>query len=205
MAKKASAVPNIDDILKGAAKSSDTKKNGTPVIEVDVKTKKLVTEFRSLKKDEDEIKAKIEMTGAELIDVALPKRLDLIKSKHEFLSSVKVPSDDGMSVTISWKHAYIKCDPANEESIMNFLGKEKYDKYFKVMNTIKVKDDLPKEKLEELIKKVGYEKFAEYFTVEQNIKPVPRFTEDAPFIFSEDELNELELLGVKQYKAAIKC
>jgi hypothetical protein len=205
MAKKSSAIPNIDDILKGAAKASDTKKNGTPVIEVDDKTKKIVTEFRKLKKDEDELKAKIDMKGAELITVADPKRHDLMNVKREYLSSVKVPSEDGMSVTISWKHAYVKCDPSNEESIVNFLGREKYDKYFKVMNTIKVKDDLPKDKLADIINKLGIEKFKEYFEVEQNIKPVPTFTTDAPFVFSDDELNELELLGVKQYKAAIKC
>lgn len=195
---------SVNSVLKSAQKSGDSKKkSAAPLLTVTDYVKKIAAEILSLKTEVEDLSSTLDLKNAELIGKVRPLRNTYIKD-HEFVSSVKVPTTDGMSLTIVFSGNYVKCGPENEESIINLIGQDRYNNYFNVTNTIKVKSDLSNEKLEELIKKVGATKFAEYFEVDTNIKPNERFQKEQLFNFTEDEIDELELVGVKAYKPSIK-
>lgn len=196
--KKAS----LADVLKSARTTETTKKSSTPLLKVGEDTAQLAQEVKELKTEVESLKSALDIKEMELVDLIRPLRAEYIKNR-EFTSSVKIPTTDNLTLMITWAEKYIKCPPANEEGIVNLIGQERYDNYFSVMNTITVRD-MPEEKLEELIERVGAENFAEYFSVETNIKPNERFKLDKYRVFSDDELDELELVGIKQYKASVK-
>ena len=195
---------SVNSVLKSAQKTTDSKKKSSaPLLTVTDYVKKVAQEIKDLKVDIENQTSILDLKGAELISKVKPLRDKYIKEK-EYVSSVKVPTIDETCLTVVFASNYINCGPENEDSIVNLIGKDRYENYFNVTNTIKVKSDLSNEMLEELIKKVGPSKFAEYFDVTTNIKPNERFQKEQLFNFTEDELDELELVGVKAYKPSIK-
>ena len=123
---------------------------------------------------------------------------------RSFTSSVKIPTLDGMLLTIAFSSNYRKCAPENEDAIVSLIGQERYEKYFGVTNTIKVKADIAPQHLQELIDRVGAEDFAAFFEVSTNIKPNEMFKAGQFFDFKSEELKALEGAGVVPYKPSIK-
>jgi len=195
---------NVLDVLAKARVSAPAKKSSSPVLAVPLKTKEQAQEIRELKMKMDDLKAELTVKESDFLFAITPLRKEYILSR-EYVSSVKVPTTDGLSLTVVWSHAYLNCPPDNADQIVEAIGEDRYIKYFDIKNTIKVKDELPIEKLEELINKVGTDVFAEFFDVETNIRPNDRFKYDQFTDFTDEELEQLELAGVKQKKAAIKA
>lgn len=192
----------LQDVLKTAQKT-DTKKSSVPTLEVDQPVRTIAQDWLDLKIAYDDLGSLLDQRGAELTNAVTADRVDYIRQKG-FTSSVRVPTNDKRTVTIEWKHSFYKCPPDCEQDIINVIGDDRYDAYFGIANTIKVKDDISTIKLQELIDLVGADQFAEYFEVSSSIKPNERFKLDQYTRFSPEELRALELAGVKQYKPAIK-
>lgn len=193
----------IENVLKGARKETPEKKNGTTLLTVSDKLKKLAKEVYDLKTDEENIKAKRTTKEAELIDNVTPLRKQHVITKG-YEPSVKVPTSDGLTLTVVYPHRFAKCAPENEEALIKAITEDKYKKYFNVVNVITVKQDISQEKLEKLIKKVGAEEFAEFFDVDTTIKPNDRYKNDQFTEFTDKEILDLELAGVKAIKASVK-
>ena len=194
---------SLADVLKKARSTEPKTKSTTPVLDTSDETRTLTTEVRKLKVEIDSLTSIYDMKGMELIDIVRPLREDFVKNRA-FTSSVKLPTLDGMLLTVAFSSNYVKCPPENEDAIIGIIGQERYEKYFGVTNTIKVKSDIAPEHLQELIDRVGAEDFAAFFEVSTNIKPNERFKQGQFFDFKADELKALEGAGVKAYKPSIK-
>ena len=194
---------SLADVLKQARSTEPKTKSSTPVLDTSDETRQLTQEVKDIKGQLDSLTSVYEMKGQELIDIVRPLREAYVKTRS-FTSSVKIPTLDGMLLTIAFSSNYRKCAPENEDAIVSLIGQERYEKYFGVTNTIKVKADIAPQHLQELIDRVGAEDFAAFFEVSTNIKPNEMFKAGQFFDFKSEELKALEGAGVVPYKPSIK-
>jgi len=199
-AQKQEAVFNLDDILDSATVSKTTKdKSKVPVITVDDKVKELVTEVRRLKAELDSAESMFKLREKELLDLVIPERERLCLNMG-YVSSVKVPSVDNLSVRISWKDQYTKIGLETVPMIEGII-KDRFQQFFTTDMTITVKNN-SQSALNELIQAIGPARFREFFEVQKIIKPSPRYTTEFFTAFNEEERQQLSLV-VHQYKPAI--
>jgi len=201
--KKIAPVVSIDDVLAGAstpAKEAKSKST-TPVLTVSKEVKELVARIREQKEEFTSLKGMIEADEAELRELIAPLRGKLCQKGY--VSTVRVPSTDDKSVSVTWSKSYSKCELDNREAIVEIVGEEEYDDLFTAEKEITVKGDIDDKTLRELIDAVGPMRFAEFFDVKRWIKPTERYTEGFFSSFNEEQREALAGM-VQQYKASIK-
>ena len=194
LATKKKEVFDLNSILSTASVSKDKKAaSKVPVLSVPKETEALVTEIRGLKDEIDSLKSMFELKEAEL-------REKLCMSGY--VSSVKIPDSENLSVLLSWKDAYTKIAMDATAMIQDIVGDEKYPQFFQPDMTITVKD-VSEGALTELIKAVGADRFAEYFEVDRSLKPTSRYTTEYFVAFTGEQREKLSQY-VRQYKPALK-
>jgi len=161
-------------------------------------TKKATKENANLDEFIKFLKAEDEIVSNDIISAVTPDYEKICATGY--ISSVKVPSNDGYMITVTNKHQYSAITPTEEGNIKNIVGDENYDHWFIKKNEIKVKENA---NLDELIKLVGVEKFKEMFTVTQNIVPTTSFTEEKYRRLTSEKRVVLNNT-VRQYKPTIR-
>ena len=211
-AKKMEKAGSLKDVMRSANKPTPASKSKIPVIEGDDETRELAQEILELKTQIESLTTELEKAGKLLIDKVSPVRQDICKK--EFTTSVKVPTRTNNLVVLVWSGNYSKIKPENEGGLIDILG-EDYQEFFKSKFVISAEDKTDAE-LYELFSwlspdggeteeglRMGQERFARFFTVEEVIKPTENFIRK--HVLMPDELREkLEMAGVKQYKASVK-
>ncbi len=193
---------DLTAVLAGATapKASKSKKSTVPVLVVGEDVKKLATRIREVKEKLDSSESEYEILGAELIGKVAPMRDDLCKKSYQ--SSVRVPDSKGLSVGISWADKYCAIPSENEDALRDLAG-EAYDDYFTGSIEVSVRD-ISEESLTELVKAVGPERFARFFSVTKTIKPTTRFTQEQFNVYTPEQRQAFIAAGVKQFKPSIK-
>ena len=212
-AKKIEKAGSLKDIMRSANKPTPaSSKSKIPVVSADDEMRELAQEVLDLKTQIESLTTELERAGKTLIDKAFPIRQELCKK--EFTTSVKIPTRTNNLVVLVWSGNYSKIKPENESVLIDILG-EDYTELFKSKFVISAEDKTDAElyelfawlspdggKTEEGLK-MGQERFARFFTVEEVIKPTENFIRK--HVLMSDELREkLEMAGVKQYKASVK-
>jgi len=188
-------------LLRKAAKPEEKSKSATPLLTVDNATKELATEVRKAKNAFDSAKAAFDEKSARLLVTIAAAREELCR--HAYQSALKIPTVDNLSVTVVWTSQYNKIPGSKAAVIMGTVGDKQYADYFKSCFTLKVKDDLNEDDLNELIQLLGEEKFMKWFESEEVIKPTERFVHD--HVTMDKKTKEaVALAGVNQNKPAIK-
>ncbi len=201
LATKKKEAFDLNSILSTASVSKDKKATSkVPVLSVPKETEALVTEIRQIKEELDSLKSIFELKEAELIKTIAPLREKLCMSGY--VSSVKIPDSENLSVLLSWKDAYTKIAMDATAMIQDIVGDEKYPQFFQPDMTITVKD-VSEGALTELIEAVGADRFAEYFEVERSLKPTSRYTTEYFIAFTGEQREKLSHY-VRQYKPALK-
>jgi hypothetical protein len=193
---------DLGAVLAGATvpKESKAKKSSAPVLVVGDDVKILATRVREVKEQLDSAESMYETLGAELIGKVSPLRDDLCKKSYQ--SSVRVPDTKGLSIGISWADKYCAIPPENEDALRDLAG-ETYADYFTSSIEVSVRD-ISEESLTELVKAVGPERFARFFSVTKTVKPTTRFTMEQFNVFTPEQRQQFTLAGVKQFKPSIK-
>lgn len=192
---------DVNDVLNGAMIDlSSTKKSKIPVLNVAVAVMKLVAKKQALVTKIDALKAEDEIVSADIISNITPQYEEICSSG--FTSSVKLPSTDQSTITVSWKSQYSKIAPTEKAAIQSVVGENHFKRWFNIENTITVKDTST-EKLTELITLVGKENFSKFFSVEQVVVPNATFTEEKYKDLTTEQRNSLSVV-VKQYKPTIR-
>ena len=188
-------------VLAGAAKPKEaaSSKSKTPILSVGDPIKKLATRARALTAEIESRQSEMELVKQELIDQVAPLRAGLCK-KEGYLSTVRVPDTEGLSISLTWSGSYSKIDDV--PAVKKVVG-ERFDELFITTNVINVKGDASNALLKELITAVGPERFAEFFDVTQAVKPNERYTKEF-FSFLTDDERALLSPMVPQYKPSIK-
>jgi hypothetical protein len=199
-AKKNVKVVDLDSVL-GSAESKEAKasKSKVPVLKVDGKTQTTVTRLRKLKEEMDSLQSEFDMLKGELVGVAAPLRAELCASGY--VSSVRVPGTDGLSVSVSWSNAYSKIPLGSGPEIEAVVGEERFGSFFFQDMEIKVKD-ISEESLMELVEAVGPERFARFFEVKRWLKPNERYTTEFFTAFTPEERESLAPM-VRQYSPSV--
>lgn len=200
VAKKIQKEVDINSILSSAVKGETKTKSTIPVVGTSETVAKNVDKIRELKEQLDSIQTMLDLKTAELVESVKKDRE--ILCRQNYTSSIKVAGTKGTTVTLTWKDAYSKIGTENELTLRGIVS-EKYDDLFMKKTKIEVKDEISEEKLSDLIKAVGPEKFKEYFSVEQHITPKSRYTTEYFVILSKEQRDKLETV-VKQYKPSLK-
>ncbi len=193
---------DLSAVLAGATapKASKSKKPTAPVLVVGEDIKKLATRVREVKEQLDSAESMYETLGAEFIQKVAPLRDDLCRRSYQ--SSVRVPDTKGLSVGISWSDKYCAIPSENEDALRELAGVA-YDDYFTGSIEVSVRD-ISEESLTELVKAVGPERFARFFSVVKTIKPTTRFTQEQFNVYTPEQRQQFILAGVKQFKPSIK-
>jgi hypothetical protein len=202
----------LKSVLRTAQKPVTESKSKTPTLPVNDEIKQLAQEVKDAKNEADSAMTIFDMKSAELIAKMSPMRQDLCRK--EYLSAVRVPTMDNLSVTIVWSGNYIKIKPESEPMLINVVG-EKYTDYFKSKFVIQAADKSDEElyKLfewlggdaedEENRIAIGQERFAQFFQVDEVIRPTERFVREH-ILMDNATREELAAAGVRQYKPAVK-
>jgi hypothetical protein len=193
-------------------KEATTTKSKTPMLTVDEATRELAETIRKAKEQQDEATAVIERLSADLINRIKPLRQELCQ--REYISSVKVPCEV-LNLAITWSSSYKKIPPSLEQELIKILGETAYHEYFGSKFVISATDKTD-EQLMELFAwlapddgateeglSIGQDRFSQFFTVEEIIKPTERFVRDH-VLMAESKKQELELAGVTQFKPSIR-
>lgn len=131
---------SLDDILNSATVSKSTKeKSKVPVLPVGDNVKKLVTEIRRLKAEYDDAKSMFELKEKELLDLVIPEREKLCLQQG-YVSSIKIPSSDNLSVRISWKDQYTKIGLETVPMLEGII-KDRFQQFFTTDMVITVKNN----------------------------------------------------------------
>jgi hypothetical protein len=198
--KVKAAGPDLDAVL-GSAESKEAKasKSKVPVLKVDGKTQATVTRLRRLKEEIESLQSEFDMLKGELVGVAAPLRAELCASGY--VSSVRVPGTEGLSVSVSWSNAYSKIPLGSGPDIEGVVGEERFGDFFFTDMEIKVKD-FSEESLTELVEAVGAERFARFFEVKRWLKPTERYTTEFFTAFTPEERERLAPV-VRQYSPSV--
>ena len=191
---------SVADVLSTAAKPSEPKsKSSVPVLDVSQEVKELAARIREVKSQLDSAEAEFELRKQEMIDAVAPMRASLCKSGY--VSSVRIPDTNGLSVSLTWSRKYSKVGMDKKAAIEGIVG-EDFDDLFETKTEIKVKEGASEEMLRELIESIGPERFAHFFDVEQTLAPTARYSEGFYSTFTEEQVAELNRLVVP-YKPSI--
>jgi hypothetical protein len=207
-------VGGLKSVLRTAQKpETTTAKSKTPTLQVGQEIKELAKEIADLKKQMDSAETKFKQRSQELIDFCIPQRIELCKK--EYLSTIRIPTADDLSVTITWSGNYIKIPPSAEQMLINILGESAYSEYFKskfvIQATDKTDDELmrlfqwlsPDDGDTEEGLAIGQERFTQFFAVDEVIRPTERFIRDH-VLMTPAKKEELLMAGVKQYQPSVK-
>lgn len=206
------APQGLKSILRSAQKPEPaTAKGKTPVLDVSSEIRELATQASQYKKDLDTADAKFKEVSKRLTDLVNPLRLEL--AKREYTPTVRVPTLDGLSVTITWSGNFYKITPDSESQIIKIVGEQAYPEYFKSKFVISATDKTNEEiyKLfgwlapddSEQGLSIGQERFQEWFTVDEVIRPTERFVHDYA-LMPISKKSDLELAGVKPFNPSVK-
>ncbi len=191
---------SVADVLSTAAKPAEPKsKSKVPVLDVSQEVKELTAKIREVKAALDSADAEFELRKQEIIDAVAPLRAELCRSGY--VSSVRVPDTNGLSVSLTWGHKYTKVGMDKRDAIIGVVGDD-FEDLFETKTEIKVKDGAGEDRLRELIEAVGPERFREFFDVTQVLAPTARYTDGFFTSFSDEQRAELEKLVVP-YKPSI--
>ena len=200
--KQATQGFSIDDVLASATVKKESKSTSkTPVMEVDSQTQAMAQRLRVLKDTIDSNTTEYDALSQDFVAAIDPKREDLI-NRQGYVSSLKVPDGQGLSVGITFSSSYSKIPIEAQPSIEEIIG-ERFDEFFIRPMEITVKKDVTDEALKDLIQSVGPERFALFFDVARWLKPNERYTKEFYTAFTAPERESLRL-HVKQYKPSIK-
>lgn len=194
---------NLDDVLAGATapKVSKSSKSNVPVLTVSKDLQAKAARIREVKNQLDSLESQYETLAAELVEGASPLRESLCV-KQGYASAVRLPDGKGLSIGISWSDKYSKISAENEKALRSIAG-DKFDGFFKADMVVTVRD-ISEESLKEIVKAVGPERFAQFFTVEKTFKPTTRFTQEAFTVFTPEQRRKFMETGVKQNKPSVK-
>lgn len=191
---------SVADVLSTASKPVESKsKSKVPVLEVEEQVKELATKIREVKAALDSADAEFELRKQEIIDAVAPMRSELCRSGY--VSSVRIPDTNGLSVSLTWGHKYTKVGMDKRDAIVGIVGDD-FEELFETKTEIKVKEGAGEDKLRELIEAVGPERFREFFDVTQVLAPTPRYTDGFFTSFTDEQRAGLEKLVVP-YKPSI--
>ena len=191
---------NVADVLSTASKPAEPKsKSKVPVLDVPQEVRELSARIREVKSQLDSADAEFELRKQEIIDAVAPLRAELCRSGY--VSSVRVPDTNGLSVSLTWGHKYTKVGMDKRGAIVGIVG-EDFQDLFETKTEIKVKEGAGEDKLRELIEAVGPERFREFFDVTQVLVPTARYTDGFFTSFTDEQRAELEKLVVP-YKPSI--
>ena len=191
---------SVADVLSTASKPVESKsKSKVPVLEVEEQVKELAAKIREVKAALDGADAEFELRKQEIIDAVAPMRAELCRSGY--VSSVRIPDTNGLSVSLTWGHKYTKVGMDKRDAIIGIVGDD-FEDLFETKTEIKVKDGAGEDKLRELIEAVGPERFREFFDVTQVLAPTPRYTDGFFTSFTDEQRAGLEKLVVP-YKPSI--
>ena len=190
----------VADVLSTAAKPVEPKsKSKVPVLDVPQEVKELAAKIREVKAALDSADAEFELRKQEIIDAVAPLRAGLCKSGY--VSSVRIPDVNGLSVSLTWGHKYTKVGMDKRDAIVGIVGDD-FEDLFETKTEIKVKEGAGEDKLRELIEAVGPERFREFFDVTQVLAPTARYTDGFFTSFTDEQRAELAKLVVP-YKPSI--
>lgn len=205
--------PSLKSVLRQAQKPvMPAAKSKTPILDADADLKKLAQEILEAKEQMDKAKTILEMNTQLLVDAISGKRKELCQK--EYISSIRIPTEKNQSILVVWSGNYIKITTDKEDSLIKIVG-EKYQDYFKSRFVISAEDKsddelytlfgwlAPDEGVTPEGLRMGQERFAQFFTVEEAIKPTERFIHDH-VLMADHIKEELAAAGVKQYKASIR-
>jgi hypothetical protein len=201
--KKVKAEEGFDlaDVLSSATAPKESKsKSKVPLLTVSEDVKKNAAKIREVKEELDSLESMYENLSAELIEKVSPLRENLCR--QGYVSSVRIPDNKGLSVSLSWADKYSKINAANEKELKEIAG-DRFDDYFAKDLVITVKD-ISEESLKEIVKAVGPERFSQFFTVEKSFKPNSRFNQEQFTAFTPEQRQRLLQAGVKQNKPSVK-
>jgi hypothetical protein len=191
---------SVADVLSTATKPAEPKsKSKVPVLEVGEQVRELAAKIREVKAALDSADAEFELRKQEIIDAVAPLRAELCRSGY--VSSVRIPDTNGLSVSLTWGHKYTKVGMDKKDAIAGIVGDD-FEDLFETKTEIKVKDGAGEDKLRELIEAVGPERFREFFDVTQVLAPTPRYTDGFFTSFTDEQRAGLEKLVVP-YKPSI--
>jgi hypothetical protein len=206
------ASPNpLKSVLRSAQKPATETKSKTPVIDADTEIKNLTAEIAKLKREIDDRDTQLQRLSADLLSAVAPMRASLCR--REYVSAIRVRNNDtNTSLLVVWSSNYTKIPPGKEAELIEIVG-QKYPEYFKSKFVISAEDKSDSE-LYQLFEwlapddtdaglQEGQRRFAEFFAVDEVIKPTERFIHDH-VLMSEETRERLELAGVKQYKPSIR-
>ncbi len=191
---------SVADVLSTAAKPSEPKsKSKVSVLDVPQEVRELAAKIREVKAALDSADAEFELRKQEIIDAVAPLRAELCRSGY--VSSVRIPDINGLSVSLTWGHKYTKVGMDKKDAIVGIVGDD-FEDLFETKTEIKVKEGAGEDKLRELIEAVGPERFREFFDVTQVLAPTARYTDGFFTSFTDEQRAELEKLVVP-YKPSI--
>jgi hypothetical protein len=192
---------SLDDILASAQTTKQAKSSSkTPIAEVPQEIQGKAARIREISEQLDSLKTEFESLSAELVDDLEPVREAYMK-RNGYVSTMKVPDGNGLSVSVGWSSMYTKVTLDKAEQLTVIMGDELADYFTKEME-IKVKD-VSEEALRDLIQSVGPERFAQFFDVDRWLRPTKRYTEEF-YRFEQEHKQQLRTL-VRQYKASVKA
>jgi|GEM_PF-1611569 len=194
---------NLADVLATAAepKKEKSAKSKVPVLTVSNEIKARAAKIREVKAELDSLESMYETLSAEIVESVSPIRETLCRQQG-YQSSVRIPDTKGLSIGISWSDKYSRIGAENEKALREIAG-DSFDEYFSRDMVITVKD-ISEESLKEIVKAVGPERFAQFFSVEKTFKPNTRFTHEQFTAFTQEQRQKLMQAGVKQNKPSIR-
>lgn len=173
---------NLDDVFSKATKKEKSKTN---VVEIpapdDIKQK--VSKFRDITSQIESLTSESKIIAQEISDFVIPEREKLIE-KNGYFTSARLFSSSGDSITISFPNKYSKIPLEDYENLQEILHDRTSDFFRKKIN-ISVKEDISEELLQELVTKIGPERFAEFFEVQRWVEPTSRYSTERHLIPKE--------------------
>lgn len=207
-------------LRKAPQKEQTATKAKTPVINATEQIRSKAEQYRMEKEALDKHQQAVDLLAEELVNDCTPYRLEMLQ--REYVPTIRVPSADGLSVTITWSSNYKKIGTEQEQEIIQIVGETAYQEYFKSKFIISA-SDLSSDQLNQLFNwlspkkgdkdfspdqdvnlQIGQERFFSLFTVEEIIKPTERFVREHP-LMGINQQNALKLAGVAQYKPSVKA
>lgn len=206
-------------LRKAPQKEASATKAKTPVINATEEIRTKAERFREEKEALDKHQQAVDLLAEELVSECSPYRLEMLQ--REYVPTIRVPSADGLSITITWSSNYKKISTEQEQELLQILGETAYSEYFKskfVISAVDLSNDQlsqffywlsPKKGEREYSANeednlaIGQERFFSMFKVEEIIKPTERFVREHP-LMGVNVQNSLKLAGVAQYKPSVK-
>lgn len=150
-------------------KKTPTKKTNSKPLLKDNSLNSNIKDFLNAKKKQKEAKAEIARAEGAIIEAAERARIVHCTRTGKYESSHKVASDEGQ-VTVKFPNRYSKI-PTDDEDGLREVFDDDYDRYFETKTEVTMTDAALNDEsfIEEMLEKLGEEKFEEYFDVSAHI------------------------------------